>query len=171
MDALSRLFAILTVSFTVGGVTNFTEATPVVDTAPTVIVAQNAVQRVWRDTTPLAKPKALCPQWWDTAITAGWTIGQLPTLDYILHRESRCLKKAHNTTLNADQSTDMGLTQINDKSWCLPTRWYPVGYLQTLGIIQYCKDLFNPYLNLVAAKALYDYAEKTHGNGFAPWGK
>ena len=95
MDALSRLFAVLTVSFTVGGV----------------------------------------------------------------------------TSLTADGSTDMGLTQINDRSWCLPTRWYPAGYLQTLGKINYCKDLFDPYLNLVAAKALYDYAEKTNGNGFTPWGK
>jgi len=78
---------------------------------------------------------------------------------------------AHNTTLNADGSTDIGLAQINDRSWCLPTRWYPAGYLQTLGKINYCKDLFDPYLNLVAAKALYDYAEKTNGNGFTPWGK
>ena len=171
MDALSRLFAVLTVSFTVGGVTSLAEAPPVVDTAPTVIVAQNATQRVWRDTGAIAKPKALCPQWWDTAIKAGWTIEQLPTLDGILHRESRCLNLAHNTTLNADGSTDIGLAQINDRSWCQPTRWYPLGYLQTLGKINYCKDLFDPYLNLVAAKALYDYAEKTNGNGFAPWGK
>ena len=171
MDALSRLFAVLTVSFTVGGVTSLTEATPVVNTAPTVIVAQNAIQRVWRDSDTVSKPKALCPQWWDTAIKAGWTIEQLPTLDYILHRESRCLNLAHNTTLNADKSTDIGLAQINDRSWCLPTRWYPAGYLQTLGKINYCKDLFDPYLNLVAAKALYDYAEKTNGNGFTPWGK
>ena len=171
MDALSRLFAVLTVSFTVGGVTSLAETAPVVDTAPTVIVAQNATQRVWRDTGAIAKPKALCPQWWDTAIRAGWTIEQLPTLDYIMNRESRCLPKSHNTTLNADGSTDIGLAQINDRSWCLPTRWYPNGYLQTLGKINYCKDLFDPYLNLVAAKALYDYAEKTNGNGFAPWGK
>lgn len=171
MDALSRLFAIFTVSFTVGGVTSLTEAPPVVDTAPVIIVAQNAIQRVWRDSDTLPKPKALCPQWWDTAIKAGWTIDQLPVLDSIVYRESRCLNMAHNTTLNADGSTDIGLTQINDRSWCLPTRWYPNGYLQTLGKINYCKDLFDPYLNLVAAKALYDYAEKTNGNGFAPWGK
>ena len=71
MDALSRLFAVLTVSFTVGGVTTLAEAPPVVDTAPTVIVAQNAVQRVWRDPAANTKPKALCPQWWDVALTAG----------------------------------------------------------------------------------------------------
>jgi len=171
MDALSRLFAILTVGFTVGGVTAMAEQTPSLDSHPPVLVAQNAIQRVWRDPVAVAKPKALCPQWWDTALEAGWELDQLPILDQIVYRESRCLTQAHNTTLNADGSTDIGLTQVNDRSWCLPTRWYPNGYLQTLGKINYCKDLFDPYLNLVAAKALYDYSEKTHGNGFKPWGK
>lgn len=171
MDALSRLFAILTVSFTVGGVTSLTETTPVPDSPPPVFVAQNASWRVWRDPVAIAKPKALCPQWWDVALEAGWEQPQLRTLDQIIHRESRCLNQAHNTTLNRDGSTDIGLTQINDRSWCLPTRWYPNGYLQTSGLINYCKDLFDPYLNLKSAKAIYDYAEKTNGNGFAPWGK
>ena len=171
MDALLRLFAILTITFTVGGVTAIAEPTTLVDSHPPVLVAQNASQRVWRDSEALPKPKALCPQWWDTAVRAGWELDQLKTLDYIINRESRCQRKAHNTTLNADGSTDMGLTQINDRSWCKPNRYNPVGYLQSLGLIQYCKDLFDPYLNLSAAKAIYDYAEKTNGNGFGPWGE
>jgi len=114
----------------------------------------------------LAKPKALCPQWWDMAISAGWKTSQLPTLDYIIYRESRCSERAHNKTLNVDGSTDMGLSQINDRSWCKPTRWYPNGYLQTEGIIKNCKQLFDPYLNLKSAKVLYDYA-----GGFSPWGE
>ena len=171
MDALLRLFAILTITFTVGGVTAIAEPTTLVDSHPPVLVAQNASQRVWRDPEALPKPKALCPQWWDTAVRAGWELDQLKTLDYIINRESRCQRKAHNTTLNADGSTDMGLTQINDRSWCKPNRYNPVGYLQSLGLIQYCKDLFDPYVNLSAAKAIYDYAEKTNGNGFGPWGE
>jgi len=171
MDALLRLFAILTITFTVGGVTAIAEPTTLVDSHPPVLVAQNASQRVWRDSEALPKPKALCPQWWDTAVRAGWELDQLKTLDYIINRESRCQRTAHNTTLNADGSTDMGLTQINDRSWCKPNRYNPVGYLQSLGLIQYCKDLFDPYVNLSAAKAIYDYAEKTNGNGFGPWGE
>jgi len=114
---------------------------------------------------------ALCPQWWALAQEAGWTIDLLPTLDYIIHRESRCEPEAHNTTLNTDGSADIGLTQINGRSWCLPTRWYPQGYLQTVGVLRNvgCEQLFNPYLNLKAAKALYDYSEETHGNGWQPW--
>ena len=171
MNILSRLLAIFTISFTVGGVTALAEPSVVSDTTQVVAAPEKPLQRVWWDVKPLAKPNALCPQWWETAIEAGWGIEQLPTLDTILHRESRCLKKAHNTTLNADKSTDFGLAQINDRSWCLPTRWYPFGYLQSLGLIKYCKDLFDPYLNLSAAKAIYDYAQKTSGNGFNPWGK
>ena len=171
MDALSRLFAILTITFTVGGVTAMAEPTTLVDSQPPVLVAQRALQRVWRDPEALPKPKALCPQWWDTAVRAGWELDQLKTLDYIINRESRCQKTAHNKTLNADGSTDMGLTQINDRSWCKPNRYNPDGYLQSLGLIKYCKDLFDPYLNLSAAKAIYDYAEKTNGNGFGPWGE
>jgi hypothetical protein len=62
----------------------------------------------------------------------------------------------------------MGLTQINDRSWCLPSRYYKKGYLQSLGIIEYCEDLFDPLTNLIAAKALYDYS-KEKGSGFQPW--
>ena len=171
MNILSRLFAISTISFTVSGVTALAETGIVSDPIQVVVAPEKPLQRVWRDIKPLAKPKALCPQWWDTAIRAGWQPNQLKTLDYIINRESRCQQTAHNTTLNADRSTDMGLTQINDRSWCKSNRYNPAGYLQSLGLIKYCKDLFDPYLNLTAAKAIYDYAEKTSGNGFSPWGE
>jgi len=38
-------------------------------------------------------------------------------------------------------------------------------------VIQSCEDLFDPYINLRAAKALYDYSEERNGNGFQPWNK
>jgi len=114
---------------------------------------------------------ALCHQWWGMALEAGWTPDLIPTLDYVMWRESRCDPTQHNTKLNRDSSTDIGLTQINDRSWCLPTRWYPGGYLQTVGVLPTvgCEQLFNPYLNLKAAKALYDYSQEAHGNGWQPW--
>ena len=166
MDAIIKLFAILTVTFTVGGVKTLAASAPNVDNQLTTNTAQKPLQRLWRDTTPLAKPKALCPQWWDLAVEAGWTVKQLPTLDYIMYRESRCRTVAHNTTLNKDGSQDYGLTQINDWSWCKPTKWQPKGWLQSVKVLQSCNDLFNPYINLRAAKALYDYSEDTNGNGF-----
>ena len=111
-----------------------------------------------------------CAQWWETARQAGWLDRQLPTLDYILWRESRCNAGVINKTLNGDGSWDYGLAQINDKSWCKITKWYPNGYLQSLNVLDYCKDLLDPYTNLRAAKSLFDYSQKTNENGFQPWG-
>ena len=111
-----------------------------------------------------------CAQWFDTAVEAGWETWQLPKLDYIMWRESRCFAGAINKTLNADKSWDYGLLQINDKSWCKKTKWYPMGYLQSLNVLDYCVDLLEPHTNLKAAKALYDYSQKTTKNGFNPWG-
>ncbi len=171
MDTIIKLCVMFTVMFTVSGAKAIAVNAPATDPQPAVSVAQKPIQRVWRDTTPLAKPDALCPQWWDLAVAAGWLVKDLPTLDYIMHRESRCRPKAHNTTLNRDGSTDIGLTQINDWSWCKPTRWQPKGWLQAQKVIDLCEDLFDPYTNLRAARTLYDYSESKSGNGFQPWGK
>jgi hypothetical protein len=86
-----------------------------------------------------------------------------------MYRESRCFEKAHNKTLNRDKSTDLGLLQINDRTWCIPSRYYPKGYLQTVRIVKECKDLFRPEVNLLAAKALYDYSKEKGGTGFEAW--
>ena len=120
----------------------------------------------------VAPASAQCGQWWGLAYQAGWQEEQMQTLDYIMWRESRCEPHQHNTTLNKDGSTDMGLTQINDRSWCLPTKWYPDGYLQTQGVLISigCEQLFDPLTNLRAAKEIYDYSKETNGNGFQPWG-
>lgn len=120
----------------------------------------------------IVPPMARCGRWWGVAFEAGWQPEEMETLDYIMWRESRCDPTQHNTDLNADGSTDIGLTQINDRSWCLPTRFYPDGYLQTIGVLTNvgCEELFDPFTNLRAAKSIYDYAKKTSNDGFAPWG-
>jgi hypothetical protein len=133
--------------------------------------ATSTIAPVPTTTTAETAPR-LCGQWWGLALQAGWTQDQLPTLDYVMWRESRCLADRHNTTLNGDGSTDIGLTQINDWSWCLPTRWYPDGYLQTVGVLTTvgCAQLFDPYTNLLAAKTIHDYSQETNRNGWQPWG-
>jgi len=113
-----------------------------------------------------------CGQWWGLALQLGWQQEHMETLDYIMWRESRCDPTQHNTTLNRDGSTDIGLTQINDRSWCLPTRWYPDGYLQSVGVLSTvgCEQLFDPATNLKAAKAIYEYHISTGQRGFEAWG-
>jgi hypothetical protein len=170
MDWLIRLLAGVTATLAVvgfGGATSTTPSTP--PSRPLAFVSErlDAAQG-----TPETIPDdRLCPQWWELARQTGWTEDLLPTLDYVIWRESRCDATAHNTTLNRDGSTDLGLTQVNDRSWCLPTRYYPNGYLQTVGVLPTvgCEQLFDPTLNLRAAKAIFDYAQQTHGNGWQPW--
>ena len=175
MDWLIRLFAGLTATFAVVGFWGVSEPTPPTPTPTpetTLITLPIASQTTSTTTTTLPIPAdARCPQWWPLAVETGWTLDLLPTLDYVMWRESRCDPTQHNTELNADGSTDVGLTQINDRSWCLPTRWYPGAYLQTVGALPTvgCEQLFDPYLNLISAKAIYDYALEHNGNGWQPW--
>lgn len=119
---------------------------------------------VERDSVQIKRSRLKCPQYETTILSVGFTWQELPTLDAIIYRESRCLSYVVNRTLNKDKSHDYGLTQINGRSWCEPTRYYPDGYLQTLGILNECDDLLNPVTNLEAAFALYTYAK-----GFGPW--
>ena len=172
MEWIPRLFAITSTVLAFVAFRGADETTPPAPT-PTPVTTLITLPIASQTTTTLPSPPAdaHCPQWWGLAKEAGWTDDLLPTLDYVLWRESRCQPDAHNTTLNRDKSADVGLTQINDRSWCLPTRWYPQGYLQTIGILPTvgCEQLFDPYLNLLSAKAIHDYAQQTNGNGWQPW--
>jgi len=115
----------------------------------------------------LNKRRALrCPQHGPTILAAGFSSEHVETVDSIIWRESRCLSHVINTTLNRDKSHDYGLTQINGRSWCERTRYYPDGYLQTVGVLDTCRDLLNPLTNLKAAYAIFTYSK-----GFSAWGK
>jgi hypothetical protein len=174
MDWIVRLFAGVTATLVFVGLWGVDQPTPATPTpTPQTALITLPIASETTSTTSLPQPPATarCPQWWGLAREAGWTDDLLPTLDYVMWRESRCDPTQHNTTLNADGSTDVGLTQINDRSWCLGTKWYPKGYLQTIGVLSTvgCEQLFDPYPNLLAAKAIHDYAQETNGNGWQPW--
>ncbi len=162
-----RLLAVACTALVITAPVAKAQDTPVVAKNPPFATLKTPLKWL-SDPTRKIPASANCPRWWPVALQAGWQWKDLTTLDRIIHRESRCQPTAHNTTLNVNGSTDMGLTQINDRSWCLPSRYYKKGYLQSLGIIEYCEDLFDPLTNLIAAKALYDYS-KENGSGFRPW--
>ena len=174
MYRIPRLLAGLTAALAVIGLGVWPTATPAPDTIrPFAGVLEPPRPLSVAPTTTLPPPPAdaRCPQWWGLAREVGFTDDQLPTLDYLMWRESRCDPTQHNTTRNKDGSTDVGLTQINDWSWCLPTRWYPNGYLQTIGVLTTvgCEQLFDPATNLKAALAIHAYSTETTGNGWQPW--
>lgn len=172
MEWIPRFLAITSTALALLAFRGAEETTPSLPTPTSVTTLITLPIAPETTTTTVPVPSdALCPQWWPLAIEAGWTIDLLPTLDYVMWRESRCLPDQHNTTLNKDGSSDMGLTQVNDRSWCLGTRWYPNGYLQTIGVLNYvgCNELFDPYTNLKAAKAIYDYSLRENDAGWQPW--
>lgn len=88
-------------------------------------------------------------------------------VDYVMWRESRCRQVAFNP--DDPNGGSYGLFQIN-AYWCKPSRYHKQGWLQAQGVLDTCSDLFNPRVNAAAFIAIYDYAEKTYGNGWLPWG-
>lgn len=127
------------------------QITPVVTTSTTVVVLPTTTT-----TTTIATPgDALCGQWWALAVDVGFNVEMLPVLDQVLWRESRCIP----TQLNATDPNggSYGLTQVNG-FWCQPSRYYPGGYLQAVGVLDSCDDLYDPRINLAAAYALVRYS-------------
>jgi hypothetical protein len=108
----------------------------------------------------------LCPQWAQIAIDVGWREEDLPMLDYVIHRESRCFTASYSNT--DPNGGSYGLTQINGY-WCNSSQWYPNGYLQVFGVLQQCEDLFHPRTNLLSARLIWLYSDKEYGNGWLPW--
>jgi hypothetical protein len=137
------------------------------DQAATVSTLANTTSTTMISTTTTstvpAPPDARCPMWWSLALSVGFTAEQMPTLDRVLHRESRC----DETQLNASDPNggSIGLTQIN-RFWCLPSRYYPDGYLQTMQILDTCDQLYEPLINLRAALALVEYSRSV---GLSDW--
>lgn len=105
---------------------------------------------------------AKCPQYWSLALKVGWRKQDLPTLDKIMFRESRCER----TAVNADDPSggSRGLLQINGF-------WTP--WLKERGILsapRASQGLFDPATNLLSGLHIYNYADSRYGNGWGPWG-
>lgn len=116
-------------------------------------------------TTPVAPLPldARCGKWWSLARQIGFTESMMPTLDRVIYRESRCDPSQHNPT--DPNGGSHGLTQVNG-FWCLPSRYYPLGYLQTIGVLDSCADLYKPRVSLRATMALINYSR---GVGLCTW--
>ena len=114
-------------------------------------------------TTPTTQPDA-CQTVFQMARHVGWPEAELTKVVAVAYRESRCTASAHNTTLNRNKSTDIGVMQINDRTWCKPSKYWPTGYMQAYGLITECDDLFDLETNLRAALNIYRYS-----NGWRAW--
>jgi hypothetical protein len=88
---------------------------------------------------------ARCPQWWPTAKAVGWDLGDMPTLDYIMKRESGC--DPHGGVNRSP------LRAREPRHRTHPVVWLVAGY----------NEAINPTANL--AKAL----ELRRSSGWCPW--
>lgn len=108
-----------------------------------------------------------CGEWHDLAIAIGWPESEWPTLSFVMYRESRCNIGSHNKT--DPHSGSRGLMQING-FWCRPNRYDPNGFLQSVGVLKTCDDLFDGETNLRAGLAIWTYGQNKHGCGWrGPW--
>lgn len=126
--------------------------------APVVTTTTSAPTTTTMPPTTLAIPSGAwqCPEVMALAVTVGWPLEELDTLDAIVWRESRCDGRAHNT---ADPATgSRGLLQVNGY-WCHTTNW-----LQQQGVLDRCSDLFDDVTSLRAGLVIYNRS------GWSPWG-
>lgn len=121
--------------------------------------------------TLVVDPDAMCGEWWSLAVAAGWEEKDLRDLDVVLWRESRC----DATQVNVDDPNtvdgvkgSVGLMQIN-VFWVQKTKFFPLGYLQTVSVVRDSGDLFDPFLNLRAGKAVFDYGVEANDCGWSAW--
>ena len=111
-------------------------------------------------TTPITQPDA-CETVFKMARHVGWPESELTKVVAVAFRESRCQPDAFNKSDTVGQS--YGAMQINN-FWCLPSKYWPNGYMQAYGILTVCNDLFDLETNLRAALNIYRYS-----NGWRAW--
>ena len=86
-----------------------------------------------------------CSEWADLAVRSGFVLDDLWIALQVMEYESMCLPDAI-----GDNGQSYGLMQINS-FWCLPSTYWPRGYLQTKGFLDECQQLLDPALNLYVA--------------------
>lgn len=101
-------------------------------------------------TRPLVPSAGDCAGWVGVAYGIGWPEAALDTLEQAMRLESGCDPHAL-----GDAGDSIGLMQIHQPSWCVPSRNWPVGWMQhhDLG---FCGDLWHGPTNLRVALAIWE---------------
>jgi hypothetical protein len=130
------------------------EASTSVPVATTTLAPAQPAQPLLRD---LETPDGQsCPGWMDLAREVGWPETELPMVGAVTYFESRC-----RMDVRGDNGVSWTAFQIHTKSWCLPSKYYPNGYLQTIGLVSTCDNLLDPPTAARAALAIWEYGTWT----------
>lgn len=103
-----------------------------------------------------------CSSLFHTAMDAGWTWNDWPTLARIMARESGC---DAGQTNHRHRDASYGLLQINTKGrlWSWPIGWGETRSLQELCGLTTREDLLDPATNLRCGRLLFEV------RGWRPW--
>jgi len=164
---ISTLLSVIATSvFTLVGYSDKTDS----DTKTLFVFNNVQVEKTPKTTTTIATvtvpSSALCPQWWQLAFSVGWIQSELPKLDEVMWRESRCKPSAFNA--GDPNGGSHGLMQIN-RFWCKPSKYSKLGFLQDAKILNNCEELHEPKIALKSALEIFNYSLKANGNGWNPW--
>ncbi len=136
-------------------------------TAPTPSKRVFIEERDARPRVPPVPTGSICPQWYDLAMQY-FSPHEWDTIDFLLHRESRCDAQALNPS-DTNGKPSYSLFQING-FWCSPNNYYAMGFLQEHEVLTTCEELFNPVTQFKAARAIYVEGLVRHGVGWRSWG-
>lgn len=156
---LGILAIVLVIVWLVTG-TNAQAPVATTTTTTTTVAASTTTSTTTTTLPPYTHPE--CVEYLALAVTLGWQSEHLPMLERVMWKESRC--QPHQFNASDPNGGSIGLTQVN-KFWCLPSRYYPDGYLQAMQIVTTCEQLYEPLINLNAALAIFEYAD-----GWSQWG-
>lgn len=156
----------LVVIFSLFGVMTAESFSPATVTAPTVPVTTTTQAPPVTSSTVQTPSDARCPMWWSLARSVGFSEEQMPTLDRVLYRESRCDNLQHNSS--DPNGGSYGLAQING-FWCESSKFYANGYLQHMNVLTSCADLYDPEMNLRAALELIRYSDNAGLSSWHQW--
>jgi hypothetical protein len=112
------------------------------------------------------------------ALKAGWQTDQLDKLEEVARREAGCCPNRRGGDIvdkdciitgvsEYSHRSDTGTLQINSVNFDIKRNPYAPICLQ-MGICTQ-EPLLDPYTNLKAGKLLFDYWQKTSGDGWIPW--
>lgn len=144
----------------------FAQAPAEPQTVSTIANTTTTTTAATTTTTTLPTLMTNCPMWQQAALDAGFELALLPRLDHVLYRESRCDPSQLNAT--DPNGGSVGLAQIN-RFWCLPSRYYSSGYLQHVGVLVECDELYVPAVNLRAAAAIVAYSREVGLCAWSQW--
>lgn len=127
------------------------ESTETPETTPEA-PRNSAPQPLGRDETATPAPIAPgdCQAFVGLAWTLGWPQEELDTLERIMRRESACQPDAIG---DKAAGGSFGLMQVHIPTWCLPSKYWPQGWLAVHGSVgpDDCDALLDPATNLAAA--------------------